>query len=333
MPSDPPLLEVRGLVKQFRVTRRAGLRSARLTVRAVDGVSLTVRRGETLGLVGESGCGKTTTGRAVLRLIEPTAGDILLDGQPITTLGGEPLRKLRRRMNIVFQDPYAALDPRMMVGQIVAEPLAAHRLYASKAERARRAGELLDLVGLRPEMAERYPHEFSGGQRQRIGIARAIATNPELLVLDEPISALDISIRAQILNLLSDLQLASGMGYILIAHDLSVVRAVCHRVAVMYMGVIVEEGPADRVFNQPKHPYTQALIAAAPALNAGRRERITLSGEPASPLSVPSGCRFRTRCPLAQERCAALTPEMRPMGAGQFAACHFAVPADGGELS
>jgi oligopeptide/dipeptide ABC transporter ATP-binding protein len=318
-------LEVRGLVKHYHVTRQQGLRTRRETVRAVDGIDLEIGRAETLGLVGESGCGKSTAGRAILRLLEPTAGQIRLEKVDVMALRGEPLRQLRRRMNIVFQDPYAALDPRMMIGDIVIEPLLAHGMLPSRNDRRQRAQELLRTVGLRPEFAARYPHEFSGGQRQRIGIARAIATDPELLVLDEPISALDISIRAQILNLLTDLQAERGLSYLFIAHDLSVVRHICRRTAVMYLGIIVEQGPSDRVFAFPKHPYTQALLAAVPIPNpAMRRPLQTLEGDVPSPVAIPSGCRFRTRCPLAAEICAREVPPLRDLGHGHAAACHFA---------
>ncbi len=319
------LLEVRGLVKHFKVTRREGLRTVRETVHAVDGIDLTVGAGETVGLVGESGCGKSTAGRAILRLLEPTAGEIRLDGVDVRTLRGEGLRKLRRHLNIVFQDPFAALDPRMMIGDIVAEPLRAHGLAATRREGMEHARELLETVGLRPEFAARYPHEFSGGQRQRIGIARAIATNPQLLVMDEPISALDISIRAQILNLLEELQSTRGLSYLFIAHDLSAVRHISDRVAVMYLGIIVEQGPSDRVFAFPKHPYTQALLAAVPVADpSARRERLPLEGDVPSPVAIPSGCRFRTRCPLAADLCAREVPLLRDLGNGHFAACHFA---------
>jgi oligopeptide transport system ATP-binding protein len=320
-------LAVQGLVKHYHVTRQQGLRTRRETVRAVDGIDLEIGAAETLGLVGESGCGKSTAGRAILRLLEPTAGSIYLEGVDVMALRGEPLRQLRRRMNIVFQDPYAALDPRMMIGDIVTEPLLAHGLLANRRDRQSRAQELLKTVGLRPEFVARYPHEFSGGQRQRIGIARAIATDPQLLVLDEPISALDISIRAQILNLLSDLQAERGLSYLFIAHDLSVVRHICRRTAVMYLGVIVEQGPSDRVFAFPKHPYTQALLAAVPIADpAARRNLKTLEGDAPSPVAIPSGCRFRTRCPLAAEICAREVPPLRDLGNGHFAACHFAAP-------
>jgi oligopeptide transport system ATP-binding protein len=319
------LLEVRGLKKHFHVARREGFRTVREVVHAVDGIDLTVQRGETVGLVGESGCGKSTAGRAILRLIEPTAGSVLLDGVDVLALKGEELRRLRRDMNIVFQDPYAALDPRMLIGDIVTEPLDAHFPGLTRQERWQRARQLLETVGLRTEFVNRYPHEFSGGQRQRIGIARAIATDPKLIILDEPISALDISIRAQILNLLQDLQRERGLSYLFIAHDLSVVRHFCDRVCVMYLGLIVEEGPAHDVFSSPKHPYTQALIAAAPIPDpAMRREFRVLEGDVPSPVAIPSGCRFRTRCPIAQELCVHETPLLRDFGNGHRAACHFA---------
>ncbi len=322
-----PLLEVRGLVKQFHVSRREGIRTIRETVRAVDGIDLTIDGGETVGLVGESGCGKSTAGRTILRLLEPTAGTVALNGVDVLSLRGEELRDLRKDMGIVFQDPFAALDPRMMIGEIVAEPLRAHRLVRSRSERMAKAGELLTTVGLRSEFVSRYPHEFSGGQRQRIGIARAIATNPKLLILDEPISALDLSIRAQILNLLEELQAERGLSYLFIAHDLSVVRHLCDRVCVMYLGIIVEQGPSDVVFAAPKHPYTQALLASVPVADpAFRRERLPLEGDVPSPVAIPSGCRFRTRCPLSEDICARDTPLLRDLGNGQFAACHFAEP-------
>ena len=319
------LLDVRGLVKHFKVGRRTGLRTIQETVHAVDGIDLTVGAGETLGLVGESGCGKSTAARAILRLIEPTAGTITLEGVDVMALRGEPLRQLRRNMGIVFQDPFAALDPRMMIGDIVAEPLRAHDIARSRSVSWSRAADLLTSVGLNPSFVSRYPHEFSGGQRQRIGIARAIATDPKLLILDEPISALDISIRAQILNLLEELQEERGLSYLFVAHDLSVVRHICDRVAVMYLGVIVEQGPADRVFSLPKHPYTQALLAAVPVADPSqRRKRVPLEGDVPSPIAIPSGCRFRTRCPLAADICSRETPPLRDLGNGHLAACHFA---------
>jgi oligopeptide transport system ATP-binding protein len=323
----PPLLEVQGLVKQFRVHRREGLRAIREIVRAVDGIDLTVGSGETVGLVGESGCGKSTAGRSILRLLEPTSGSVRLAGVDILALKGPALRELRKDMGIVFQDPFAALDPRMMIGDIVSEPLRAHGLANTREERLEQARDLLTTVGLRPEFVSRYPHEFSGGQRQRIGIARAIATNPKLLILDEPISALDLSIRAQILNLLEELQAERGLSYLFIAHDLSVVRHLCDRVCVMYLGIIVEQGPSDQVFTTPKHPYTQALLASVPVADpAARRDRPPLEGDVPSPVAIPSGCRFRTRCPLAADLCARETPPLRDLGLGQSVACHFAQP-------
>lgn len=319
-----PLLEVRGLKKHFPVRRQSGLRTVREVVHAVDGVDLDIAERETLGLVGESGCGKSTVGRSILRLVEPTAGSVKLQGTDVLALRGEPLRQLRKEMNIVFQDPFAALDPRMLIGDIVSEPLKAHGVVTERGERLERARELLKTVGLRPEFALRYPHEFSGGQRQRIGIARAIATNPKLLILDEPISALDISIRAQILNLLEDLQSERGLSYLFIAHDLSVVRHICHRVAVMYLGVVVELASADRIFAYPNHPYTQALLASVPQIDpALRHEHRLLEGDVPSPINIPSGCRFRQRCPIAQPRCATEIPTLQPTMEAHWVACHF----------
>jgi oligopeptide transport system ATP-binding protein len=325
--AEPPVLEVRGLVKHFGVSRQEGLRTIRETVRAVDGIDLSIRQGETLGLVGESGCGKSTAARSILRLIEPTAGTVLLEGVDFLALRGEELRRARSRIGIVFQDPYAALDPRMLVGDIVSESLAAHGLAGSREAAWERARKLLETVGLDPEFSSRYPHEFSGGQRQRIGIARAIATDPRVLILDEPISALDLSIRAQILNLLEDLQAERGLSYLVVAHDLSVVRHICDRVAVMYLGIIVEEGTSELVFSAPRHPYTQALLAAVPSIDPARRGvRVPLDGDVPTAVAIPSGCRFRTRCPLAAEICALEVPPLRDLGAGRRAACHFAAP-------
>ena len=321
------LLEVAGLKKHFGISRQDGLRTIRETVRAVDGIDLTVSRGETVGLVGESGCGKSTAARTILRLVEASAGQIRLEGVDVLALNGEALRTMRRRMGIVFQDPYAALDPRMPIGDIVSEPLRAHGIARNRSDAWSQARNLLDTVGLNADFVNRYPHEFSGGQRQRIGIARAIATDPELLILDEPISALDLSIRAQILNLLEDLQKARGLSYLFVAHDLSVVRHVCDRVAVMYLGIIVEQGPSDIVFRTPKHPYTQALLAAVPVVDPRlRKDRAPLEGDVPTAVAIPSGCRFRTRCPLAQARCSDETPVLRDLGNGQLAACHFAEP-------
>ncbi len=319
------LLKVQGLTKHFPITRRDGFRTRREVVKAVDGIDLVIHEGETVGLVGESGCGKSTAGRAIMRLIKPTAGTVEFEGVDLSTMPESSLRKLRKDMGIVFQDPVSALDPRMMIGDIVAEPLRVHRMVSSRRQALERSRDLLQQVGLDPNYAYRYPHEFSGGQRQRIGIARSIATDPKLLILDEPISALDISVRAQIINLLEDLQEQRGLAYLFIAHDLSVVRHVCERVAVMYMGIIVEEGPGRLVFDSPKHPYTQALIASIPKPDpAYRVERAPLEGDVPTPVDIPSGCRFRTRCPLAADLCAIEVPPLRDLGVGRTAACHFA---------
>jgi oligopeptide/dipeptide ABC transporter ATP-binding protein len=323
--SADPILEVRGLKTYYPVS--AGILQRTVAhVRAVDGVDLSLRQGETLGIVGESGCGKSTLGRSILRLVEPTAGEVVFKGRDLLALPPAEMRRMRRELAMVFQDPYASLDPRQTVGEILAEPLDIHGLARGRL-RQERIRELLGLVGLSPSFAGRYPHEFSGGQRQRIGIARALAAEPSLVVCDEPVSALDVSIQAQVVNLLERLQEQLGLTYLFIAHDLSVVRHVSSRVAVMYMGRLVEVAPAARLHRSPKHPYTASLISAIPVPDPRverTRERIVLRGEVPSPIHPPSGCRFRTRCFRARERCAEEVPELGAAGLGEhLAACFF----------
>lgn len=322
-----PLLEVHDLCVHFPVGSRlmGGQRNA---LRAVDGVSFTLSAGETLGLVGESGCGKTTMGRAIVRLVEPTAGRVRFDGEDLTALRGAELRSRRRQFQMIFQDPFNSLNPRMTVGAIIGEALEIHRLAADAPGRRRRVSALLEAVGLETAHAERYPHEFSGGQRQRIGIARALAVEPRLIVCDEPVSALDVSVQAQIINLLADLQRERGLAYLFISHDLAAVEHLSHRVLVMYLGRIVESAPAKALVREPRHPYTQALISAVPVLDPrAKPARIILAGDVPSPLTPPPGCPFHPRCPVAEARCRVEVPALREILPGHAAACHLATPA------
>jgi len=321
---DGVLVRVENLKKYFPITRGIIFQKTIGYVRAVDDISFFIRRGETFGLVGESGCGKTTVGRTILQLYRPTAGKVYFDGIDLTTLKGEELRKMRRRMQIIFQDPYASLNPRMTVGDIIGEPLEIHGIAKGK-EKRERVMELLQIVGLNPYFINRYPHEFSGGQRQRIGIARALAMYPDFIVCDEPISALDVSIQAQIINLLEELQAKFGLTYLFIAHDLAVVRHISDRVAVMYLGKIVELTDRDTLYTNPLHPYTQALLSAVPIPDPvveERRRRIILKGEIPSPANPPSGCRFHTRCPVVMDICKEVEPEFKDVGGGHWVACH-----------
>ncbi|MFT5174773.1 MAG: oligopeptide transport system ATP-binding protein [Gammaproteobacteria bacterium] len=323
-----PLFEVRGLVKHYPIGAGLRLRRHAAVIQAVDGVDFAIARGETLGLVGESGCGKSTVARTLLRLDEPSAGEAFFHGEDIFRANESELKKIRRRIQMVFQDPYASLNPRMRIEQIIAEPWVIHRDVLPRSQWATRIGELLESVGLLPEHAKRYPHEFSGGQRQRIGIARALALNPEVLVCDEPVSALDVSVQAQVVNLLEMIQKRFHIACLFIAHDLSVVRHISHRVAVMYLGRIVEIGPVATVYTSPRHPYTKALLSAQPRIDFSQQPgsgRILLQGEVPSPANPPSGCRFRTRCWKAQTICAEQSPPLVIDSPGHQLACHFPV--------
>jgi oligopeptide/dipeptide ABC transporter ATP-binding protein len=317
-----PLLEVEGLTKHFPVRRHMFSRS-RAMLRAVDGISFSVGSGETLGLVGESGCGKSTAGKVILRLIEPTAGSVRLEGQEILHLDRRAMHAHRRHLQVIFQDPYASLNPRQPAGEIVGEPLANYDLARGR-EREQRVAALFERVGLRPEHMRKYPHEFSGGQRQRLGIARALAVGPKLMVCDEPVSALDVSVQAQVINLLVDLQDEFGLSYLFIAHDLAVVEHISHRIAGLYLGEIVELADRVTLFTNPLHPYTEALLAAVPVPDPEfQRERVILRGEVPSPLNPPKGCRFHTRCPYVMDRCRHEPPVVRELAPGHFVACHL----------
>ncbi len=325
MTSNHVLMHVENLVKHFPIRQGIVFQKQIGAVRAVDDISFDVHKGETLGLVGESGCGKSTTGRTILQLYRPTSGHVRFDDVDLVQLKGEDLRKMRRKMQMIFQDPYASLNPRTTVGEIVGEPMIIHRVATGK-EAAERVEHLLKIVGLDPAFANRFPHEFSGGQRQRIGVARALALQPSFIVCDEPISALDVSIQAQVVNLLEQLQEEFGLTYLFIAHDLSMVRHISDRVAVMYLGIIVELASRDEIYLRPLHPYTQALLSAVPIPDPyaeSQRKRVILEGDVPSPTNPPSGCRFRTRCPIAKAVCAETRPDFRELKPGHFVACHF----------
>jgi oligopeptide transport system ATP-binding protein len=325
MIDSKPLVIVDKLTKYFPVTRGLVFQKTIGNVRAVDGLSFTVARGETLGLVGESGCGKTTAGRTILGLYPATSGNVDIDGENLVTARGRKLLAIRRKAQIIFQDPYASLNPRWTVNAIVSEPLRVHKLLANDKERAERVKDLINLVGLSPRLVNRFPHEFSGGQRQRIGIARALASDPLFIVCDEPISALDVSIQAQVVNLLEELQDKFGLTYLFIAHDLSMVRHICDRVAVMYLGIIVETAERNELYEKPLHPYTKALLTAVPIADPRKeraRKRTILTGDVPSPINPPPGCRFHTRCPIAMERCKVETPDWREASPEHWVACH-----------
>ena len=320
-----PLVEVTNLVKHFPITQGIFLQRQVGAVKAVDDISFNVMKGETLGIVGETGCGKSTTARLLCRLLEPTSGDITFEGESIAHRKVAQLKALRREMQMIFQDPYSSLNPRKTVGAIIAEPFTIHKMLTGSGERKKRVQDLMDRVGLNPEHYNRYPHEFSGGQRQRIGVARAIALEPKLLIADEPVSALDVSIQAQVLNLLLGLKREFGLTLVFIAHDLSVVRHMCDRVAVMYLGKVVELAPGDSLYGFPRHPYTGALLSAVPVPDpsGGKRQRQLLSGDVPSPANPPSACRFHTRCPKAQPKCSVDDPVFEDKGNGTMAACHY----------
>lgn len=323
--ANEPLVRVQDLKMYFDVDKKMFSRHKR-TLKAVDGVSFGIERGRTFGLVGESGCGKTTVGRTIVRLYTPTDGEIYYDGKDIAKLDNKQIAPYRRKMQMIFQDPYASLDPRMTVGDIIAEPIRAHKLYSNDSECKERVRELIATVGLKPDHISRYPHEFSGGQRQRIGIARALASNPEFIVCDEPISALDVSIQAQVVNELEELQASLGLTYLFVSHDLSMVRHISHDVGVMYLGHMVEMAPVEELFAHMQHPYTRALLSAVPIADpdlAAKSQRIVIQGDVPTPIDPPSGCPFRTRCPYAKDICAEQRPEMRDIGGGHYCACHM----------
>ena len=330
MSAPDTVLEVKDLKVHFPVMAGAVMRRQVGSVKAVDGVSFDVRRGETLGLVGESGCGKSTTGLAILKMIDITSGEVKFEGEDISSYDRSRMRPIRRRMQMVYQDPFGSLNPRMKVSQIVGEPLEVHGMASNRATYDARVASLLDMVGLLPDMADRYPHEFSGGQRQRIGIARALALDPALIICDEPVSALDVSIQAQVVNLFQELQERLGLTYIFIAHDLNVVRFMSDRVMVMYLGKVAEVGPAESIFSVPRHPYTEALLASMPSMDPDNRtHEAPISGDPPNPINPPPGCRFHTRCKMVTALCAHAEPPLYDVGVGHLAACHLANPASG----